>query len=105
MLENVQYLYGVPWTHDRAFLSHECEACTLCTGRVAMKKEIPTLVIFTKSTTYGCSREDKNFGELDPSATTHPQMEAPSFRGGSQVGTPQNQELKVQKDHLSPQYG
>ncbi len=26
MLEKVQYLYGVP--HDRAFLSHECEACT-----------------------------------------------------------------------------
>ncbi len=26
MLEKVQYLYGFP--HDRAFLSHECEACT-----------------------------------------------------------------------------
>ncbi len=26
MLEKVQYLYEVP--HDRAFLSHECEACT-----------------------------------------------------------------------------
>ncbi len=26
MLEKVQYLYGVP--HERAFLSHECEACT-----------------------------------------------------------------------------
>jgi hypothetical protein len=26
MLENVQYLYGVP--HDRAFLNHEFESCT-----------------------------------------------------------------------------
>ncbi len=75
------------------------------TGRVAMKKEILTLAPFTKSIPHGCSREERNFGELDPSATTHPQMETPSSLGGSQVGIPQAQELKVQKDHLNPQYG
>ncbi len=70
-----------------------------------MKKEIPTPVPFTKSTPPGCLGEEENFGELEPSATTHSQMEAPSFRGGSQVGIPQDQRLKVQKDHLNPQYG
>ncbi len=74
-------------SHDRAVQG--------CTGRLAMKKEILTLVPFTKSTPHGCSREERDFSELDPSATTHPQMEAPSSRGGSQVGTPQDQELKV----------
>jgi hypothetical protein len=74
-----------------------------CTGMVAMKKEIPTPVPFTKSIPLGCLREEKTLGELDPSETTHPQMEAPSSRGGSQAGTPQDQELRVQKDHLNPQ--
>ena len=70
-----------------------------------MKKEILTPVPFTKSTPLGCLRGEKNFGQLDPSATTHPKMEAPSSRGGSRVGMPQDQELKAQKDHLNPQYG
>ncbi len=70
-----------------------------------MKKEILTLVPFTKSTPHGYSKGERNFGELDPSATIHPQMEAPSSHGGSQLGIPQDQELKVQKDHLNPQYG
>ena len=70
-----------------------------------MNKEIPTLVPSTKSTPHGCSKEERDFGELAPSATTHPQMEAPSSHGGSQVGIPQDQELKVQKDHLNPHYG
>jgi hypothetical protein len=69
-----------------------------------MKKEIPTPVPLKNQHPW-LFREEKNFGELDPSATIHPQMEAPSSHGGSQVGTPQDQKLKVQKDHLSPQYG
>ncbi len=76
-----------------------------CTGRVAMKKEIPIPVPFTKSIPLGCLREEKNYGELDPSAAIHPQMEAPSSRGGSQVGISQDQELRTQKDHLNPQHG
>ncbi len=76
-----------------------------CTGRVAVKKVILIPVPFTKSIPLGCLREEKDIGELDPSATTHPQMEAPSSCGGSQEGIPQDQEFRAQKDHLSPQYG
>jgi hypothetical protein len=62
-----------------------------------MKKEIHTPLPFTKAIPLGCLRGEKNFGELDPSATTHPQMEAPSSREGSQVGITQDQELKAIK--------
>ncbi len=66
-----------------------------------MKKKIPTLVPFTKSTPPGCLGVEKDSCELGPSATTHPLMEAPSSCEGSQVGTTKAQELKVLKDVLS----
>jgi len=73
------------------------------TGRVDMRKDTPTQALFTKSTPPGCLGERKNFGKQDPSATTHPLMEAPSSRGRSQAGMPQTPEPPVQKDHLNPQ--
>ena len=103
MLEKVQYLYGVP--HDRAFLSHECEACTGVYWEGGHEERNTHSGTFYKVNTPWLFKGRENFGELDPSATTHPQMEAPSSRGGSQVGIAQDQELKVQKDHLNPQYG
>ncbi len=51
-----------------------------------MKKEILTLIPFTKSRPHGYSKGERNFGELDPSATIHPQMEAPSSHGGESGG-------------------
>jgi hypothetical protein len=64
-----------------------------------MKKEITTPVPFTKSTPPGCLGEEKNFGELDPSATTHPQMEAPSSRGGVRWGYPRIKSSKSRKTY------
>ncbi len=68
-----------------------------CTGKVAMKKEILTLVPFTRSTPQGCSKEGRNFGELDPSATIHPQMEAPLSPGGVRWGYPRIKSSKFRK--------
>ncbi len=62
MLEKVQYLYGV--THDRAFLSHECEACTGVYWEVCHEEINTTPVPFTKSTPQGCLGEEKHCGEI-----------------------------------------
>ena len=62
-----------------------------------MKREIPTLAPFTKSIPPGCLRGEKNFGELGPSATTHPQMEAPSSCGGVRWGHPRLEGAKSRK--------
>ncbi len=103
MLEKVHYLFGVP--HDRDFLSHKCEVCTGVYWKGCHEERNTHTGTFYKINTPWLFREEKIFGELDPSVTTQPRMGAPSSRGGSQVGIPQDQELKVKKDHLNPQYG
>jgi hypothetical protein len=97
MLEKVEYLYGVP--HDRAFLSHVCDACTGVYWEGGHEERNTHTGTFNKINTRA------KFWRTGPSATTHPQLEAPSSRGGSQVGIPQDQELRAQKDHLNSQYG